>query len=45
MAKNNKSGENTSRFLLKNSIMDPGLKFRVEEAYKTIRTKDRKSVV
>ena len=45
MAKNNKGGENTSRFLLKNSIMDPGLKFRVEEAYKTIRTNIMLSVM
>lgn len=36
--KNKKENAAASRFLLKNAIMDPGLKFRVEEAYKSIRT-------
>ena len=35
--KNKKENAAASRFLLKNAIMDPGLKFRVEEAYKSIR--------
>ena len=30
--KNKKENAAASRFLLKNAIMDPGLKFRVEEA-------------
>lgn len=36
--KNKKENAASTRFLLKNAIMDPGLKFRVEEAYKSIRT-------
>ena len=43
--KNKKENAAASRFLLKNAIMDPGLKFRVEEAYKSIRTNIMLSVM
>lgn len=43
--KNKKENAVASRFLLKNAIMDPGLKFRVEEAYKSIRTNIMLSVM
>ena len=43
--KNKKENATASRFLLKNAIMDPGLKFRVEEAYKSIRTNIMLSVM
>lgn len=43
--KNKKENPAASRFLLKNAIMDPGLKFRVEEAYKSIRTNIMLSVM
>lgn len=43
--KNKKENAAASRFLLKNAIMDPGLKFRVEEAYKSIRTNIMLSVL
>ena len=43
--KNKKENAAASRFLLKNAIMDPGLKFRVEEAYKSIRTNSMRSVM
>lgn len=43
--KNKKDSSASSRFLLKNAIMDSGLKFRVEEAYKSIRTNIMLSVM
>ena len=43
--KKKKDNSANSRFLLKNAIMDPGLKFRVEEAYKSIRTNIMLSVM
>ncbi len=43
--KKKKDSPANSRFLLKNAIMDPGLKFRVEEAYKSIRTNIMLSVM
>lgn len=47
MAKKGKKKDSSAsnRFLLKNAIMDPGLKFRVEEAYKSIRTNIMLSVM
>lgn len=45
MAKNKKENASSTRFLLKNAIMDPSLKFRVEEAYKSIRTNIMLSVI
>lgn len=45
MAKKKKSDNSSTRFLLKNAIMDPSLKFRVEEAYKSIRTNIMLSVM
>ena len=47
MAKKSRKKDNaaSTRFLLKNAIMDPGLKFRVEEAYKSIRTNIMLSVM
>lgn len=47
MAKRGKKKDSSAsnRFLLKNAIMDPGLKFRVEEAYKSIRTNIMLSVM
>lgn len=45
MAKNKKENAASTRFLLKNAIMDPSLKFRVEEAYKSIRTNIMLSVI
>ena len=47
MGKKNKKKDSSAsnRFLLKNAIMDPGLKFRVEEAYKSIRTNIMLSVM
>ena len=40
-----KGSSASTRFLLKNAIMDPSLKFRVEEAYKSIRTNIMLSVM
>ncbi len=47
MGKKNKKKDSSAsnRFLLKNAIMDPGLKFRVDEAYKSIRTNIMLSVM
>lgn len=45
MAKKKKGSSASTRFLLKNAIMDPSLKFRVEEAYKSIRTNIMLSVM
>lgn len=45
MAKKKKGNSASTRFLLKNAIMDPSLKFRVEEAYKSIRTNIMLSVM
>lgn len=45
MAKKKKNSSASTRFLLKNAIMDPSLKFRVEEAYKSIRTNIMLSVM
>ncbi len=47
MAKKGKKKDSSAsnRFLLKNAIMDHGLKFRVEEAYKSIRTNIMLSVM
>lgn len=45
MAKKKKGNAASTRFLLKNAIMDPSLKFRVEEAYKSIRTNIMLSVM
>lgn len=45
MAKKKKGNAASTRFLLKNAIMDPTLKFRVEEAYKSIRTNIMLSVM
>lgn len=45
MAKKKKDSSASTRFLLKNAIMDPSLKFRVEEAYKSIRTNIMLSVM
>lgn len=45
MAKKKKENASSTRFLLKNAIMDPSLKFRVEEAYKSIRTNIMLSVI
>lgn len=45
MAKKKKTSSASTRFLLKNAIMDPSLKFRVEEAYKSIRTNIMLSVM
>ena len=45
MAKKKKNSSASTRFLLQNAIMDPSLKFRVEEAYKSIRTNIMLSVM
>lgn len=45
MAKKKKGSSASTRFLLKNAIMDPSLKFRVDEAYKSIRTNIMLSVM
>lgn len=45
MAKKKNENSNATRFLLKNAAIEPGLKFRIEEAYKSIRTNIMLSVM
>ena len=45
MAKKKSDSITSSRFLLKDASIEPGLKFRIEEAYKSIRTNIMLSVM